>query len=213
MKRPDNMKTKVSSNNENDNDDSENLWISSTIRFIRRSKLEPLVFLHTSSATFMAIALNQMLQDKICLQTYGQSRDYCRHLSKADTSTTKDNILSSLSTWLSYKEYVVLIPGILAVMFIGSWCDAFPTGKRYCLLATILTQTMELLLFFFNAVFINWPLYWIIVSFLPPAFLGSGFGFETALISFAPVLYRDDERNMRFILMPLVASVGKYQCC
>ena len=207
-------------------------WVSTSIDFIRKSFLEPIIFLHAMSGSFMWVSLAQLFQDKVCLQVFDQPADYCKYLSTEENSILKDNILAEVSQWSTYKEYMVLIPGALSALFIGSWCDKYENGKRYCLLATCAAQVVEVSLFLANAIYMDarkylqWYLpltchslisyffmtavFLTIASYLPPAFFGQGFGFFTCLLSFIATHVENSEKATRMILMGLVGSVGQY---
>ena len=206
-------------------------WVSTSVKFIRRSFLEPIAFLHGLANTFLLVSLHQLFQDKICLQVFQQTTEYCRYIN-LENDELKDNIIAEVSVWSTYKEYMVLIPGAISALFIGSWCDKFKNGKRYCLIATCLAHLVEVSLFLANAIYMDarkylpWYLpltchrlisYFVmtavfltIASYLPPAFFGQGFGFFTCLFSFTSSHVDNSEKGTRFILIGLSGSVGQY---
>lgn len=185
-------------------------WVSSSITFIRRSVIEPVVFLSFLGFSLRAIAFTQLQQDKICLQKFNQSRAYCQFLSKAESSDLKDNIVASVATYATYKEFIVIIPGIITALYIGSWCDKFVKGNRYCLLSTSFAQLFENVLFLINALYMDADPAWTVVSFLPPSLFGNDFGTYTAIYAYVAVFAKDEEKGTRYILIPLAMTVGKY---
>ena len=130
-------------------------WTSSSLDFLRSSILEPIVLLHALAASVRNIAFLQIVQDKVCLQTFLQHPDYCRFLSTEEDSSLKDKIVASVSVYTTLKELLVIIPGIVTALFIGSWCDKFSNGKRYCLLSTTFCQLFESCLFLLNTAFMQ----------------------------------------------------------
>ena len=185
-------------------------WLSSAIAFIRRSFLEPIIFLNSIAWALTTVPLQQIVQDKICLQDFNQDREYCKVLSTAQDSTLKDEILSTASTFWTYKEYIVLVPQAISCLYIGSWCDRFKNGKRYCLLLTLMAMTIQNLLFLANAMFMDAAAYFTVASHLPSAFFGQGFGVYTCIYSFVATHVDNSEKVIRFILLELTSSVGKY---
>ena len=185
-------------------------WLSSAIAFIRRSFLEPIIFLNIIALVLTTVPLQQIVQDKICLQDFNQDREYCKVLSTAQDSVLKDNILSTTSTFWTYKQYIVLIPQAISCLYIGSWCDRFKNGKRYCLLLTLMAMTIQNLLFLANAMFMDVPAYFIVVAHLPCSFFGQGFGVLTCIFSFVATHVDNSEKVIRFILLELAASAGQY---
>lgn len=123
-------------------------WISD---FVKSSVLEPIVLLHSLAGAVRAIAILQLIQDKVCMQEFQQHEDYCRVLSSEGDCSLKDTILATASKYTSVKEILVIVPGIITALFIGSWCDRFTNGKRYCLLSTSFARLLESFLLLFNA--------------------------------------------------------------
>jgi hypothetical protein len=130
-------------------------WTSSSFDFLRSSILEPIVLLQSLAASVRAIALLQIIQDKVCLQTFLQNDEYCSVLSTEEDSSIKDRIVASVSIYTTFKEILVIVPGIITALFIGSWCDKFSNGKRYCLLSTTFCQFFESCLFLLNTAFME----------------------------------------------------------
>ena len=125
--------------------------LSKTIDFIKRSRLEPLIIGYDFSSALRNVATQQLIQDKICLRSYTESNDYCHLLSQANNSDTKEQIVTQVSQYLGYKELLIVIPSILSALFIGSWCDRFLNGKRYCMLSTTFSQFLENVFLLLNA--------------------------------------------------------------
>ena len=188
----------------------ESNWVSSSLTFLRRSVVEPVIFLNTLAVALRGIAFTQLQQDKICLQKFNQSRAYCEFLSTEEDSNLKDNIVSSVATYSTYKELLVLIPGVITALYIGSWCDTFVKGNRYCLLSTSFAQLFETILFLVNAVYMDADPVWTVVSFLPASIFGNDFGTYTAIYAYVAVFAKDNEKGTRYILIPLAMTVGEY---
>lgn len=123
--------------------------------FIRTSRLEPVVLLHGIAGGLRATPFHQLIQDKICLQDFNEPREYCHYLSQSKSSPLKDKILAEVATFTTFKEFAILIPAIITAFFIGSWCDKFTNGKRYCLLSSSFCQLFEGFLFLLNSIFMN----------------------------------------------------------
>ena len=185
-------------------------WVSSSLRFLRLSVVEPVVFLSMLGFVFRGIAFTQLQQDKICLQKFNQSRAYCAFLSTEEDSDLKDNIVASVATYSTYKEFLVIIPGVISALYIGSWCDKFVKGNRFCLLSTSFAQLFETILFLVNALYMDADPIWTVVSFLPPSFFGNDFGTFTAIYAYVAVSTEDNEKGTRYILIPLSLTVGEY---
>ena len=120
--------------------------------FVKSSVLEPTVLLHSLAGAVRAIAILQIIQDKVCIQEFEQHESYCRVLSSEEDCSLKDTILATVSKYTTLKELLVIVPGIITALFIGSWSDRFKNAKRYCLLSTSFARFLESFLLLFNAI-------------------------------------------------------------
>jgi hypothetical protein len=82
-------------------------------QFVRDSKLEPVVLLHSIAGGIRGTPFHQLIQDKICLQNFRQDNEYCYYLSQSKTSPLKDEILAEVATFTTYKEFAILIPAVI----------------------------------------------------------------------------------------------------
>jgi hypothetical protein len=180
------------------------------IDFIKRSKLEPLLFVHGFAISVRNIAIQQLLQDKICIEKYHEDREYCHYLSKQPQSDEKDDILGEVSEYLTYKEFLILIPSILSALFIGIWCDRYPKGKRYCLLSCCFAQFVETFLLLMNAINFYTSPWLTILSFLPASFFGNEFGLYTAAFGYISTSIKPSERALRFITIAIARNMCEY---
>ena len=186
-------------------------WWPIFIYYLKGSTVEFIISLYIFALLMQAMALPQLIQDKICMQLFSNqtSEEFCRHFAKTPNSHVKDAILAKGAILHTYKEYIIMIPGILSVLFIGSWCDRYPSGKRFCTLSTLTTQVIQSALFFLCAMTMDSSVYWIFVSMIPPAIFGNGVGFYTSLFAFMSVHIKDDkERAVRFITIGLAVSIA-----
>ena len=181
-----------------------------TLDFIKRSKLEPLLLVYGFAIAVRHIAIQQLLQDKICIEKYHEDREYCHYLSKQPVSEEKDDILADVSQYLTYKEFLVIIPYILSAIFTGIWCDRFPNGKRYCMLSCCFAQFVETFLLLMNAINFYAPPWLTILSFLPASFFGNDFGFYTAIYGYISTNIKPSERAFRFISITIVKNICEY---
>ena len=182
----------------------------STIEFIKRSKLEPLLFVNGFATAVRQVAIQQLLQDKLCIEKYHEDRDYCHYLSKQPETEEKDDILADVAQYLTYKEFIVIIPYIVSALFIGIWCDRFPNGKRYCMLSCSFAQFTETFLLLMNAINFYASPWLTILSFLPASFFGNDFGLFTAVYGYISTNIKPSERALRFITIAIVRNACKY---
>lgn len=76
------------------------------MQFLNQQKyflLETLTALYYASYSLSEIALDLLVQDKICLTKFNQTDTFCQHINKVTKSTIKDHILVDLSVFKVYK--------------------------------------------------------------------------------------------------------------
>ena len=108
---------------------------------INSLKIEPFVLIFVMSANVSEIARVQLIQDKICLNNYNQSRDFCIDLSKIrDTNDdpdysdeTKNKILADVAKLSTYIQIISTLPAFFYILFIGPFLDRYINGRRVVL--------------------------------------------------------------------------------
>ena len=69
--------------------------------FIKSLRVEPYLFIHMFAGSVATVTTGLLLQDKICVNIYGQSNDFCMHFDSIkpsdDPNKYKDKVLA-LST-------------------------------------------------------------------------------------------------------------------
>jgi hypothetical protein len=130
------------------------LW-RRTFDFLKRSRAEPLIIANDFAVALRTVAIQQLIQDKLCLEKYKETSEYCHELSEEADSTIKEDIVSDVSQYLGFKELIVIIPVLLSALFVGSICDRFVGGKRYCLLSCTFSQFLETSFLLLNAYYFD----------------------------------------------------------
>lgn len=174
----------------------------------RRLLVEMIAFLGTSGIAVRTITQQQLLQDKLCVQEFGCSSQYCRDLNHQPDSVLKDDILTQFSALLTLKELTILVPHILTVLLIGSWCDRYPNGRWFCMIAGAASLLLEILLMLLNAVFFDWSYALVILSHLPSSFFGSNLALLIVLYSYIVAHCPADERTLRLVVINVIQYVA-----
>jgi hypothetical protein len=78
--------------------------------FVKTLKVEPYLFLHMFAGSVASVTTTLLLQDKICVNIYGQSNNFCTDLNAIkpsdDPQGFKDKILST-STQFGLYRYLI----------------------------------------------------------------------------------------------------------
>ena len=153
--------------------------------------IEPYIF-------FMALSysgpIEQMQQDKLCLQTFRQSIDYCLNVSESKTSEMKLSILSQSNTLSLYATITYTTFGVIWCLLIGCLCDKHVKLRKPFLIMAAGSFLFENILGMFQVVFFNeLGIKMIIASNILPAFIGS---YEVGLtLSYAYIATHSTEAN------------------
>ncbi|XP_054158171.1 uncharacterized protein LOC128956477 [Oppia nitens] len=158
------------------------------------------------------ITTNQLIQDKICLNRYNQSVDYCVDISKVTTTTTatgaqainatsvvvaiKDSILGDLARFNIYTVNISTLPAFFYVLFIGSWTDSYVHGRKLVLLLSSLSYIGMFAGLLFNSIYFDLDIYYILLSYIPSALSG---GWPTVVLICYSYMSNNSSNEYRFI--------------
>jgi stalled ribosome rescue protein Dom34 len=117
--------------------------------------MELLVFFHFLAASLRNTAIHQLQQDKICMQNFNETEDFCHFLSSKTSSELKDEILASVAQYSMYREFIVMGPGIVTSLFVGIFCDRYRKGKKLSLVSTSFAQLFETVLLLINTFYMD----------------------------------------------------------
>lgn len=168
--------------------------------------IEPIVAMAMTAILARNSATQQLLQDKLCSFKYHLNDEYCLDLASQPDSRDKNHILTDVTAYMSGKELIALLPHLTLTLFAASWCDRYPNGRRYLIMASIVGQLLETILMMFNAVFYDWNYQIIIFSVIPSAFLGNGF--IMASYSYMSAKIVAEKRAVRFLVLDVFLNVG-----
>lgn len=179
----------------------------SALNFASNSVIEPIAFVIAFASAIRNLVRAALIQDKVCLQKFALPADFCRNIAEED-GPMKDEVLKAAASLVTTKELLILLPIVVNAIYIGSWCDRYPNGKRYCLIVNCFSLIFESFLLFLNSYFFDGHYIWTIIAFLPPAFFGSGFGVTTTIYSYISHMHHQSDRNMRFIVAQICSYLG-----
>jgi hypothetical protein len=160
-----------------------------------------------SAALIRNIVLQQLTQDKLCQFKFNQTAEFCISISSKESDPIKNEILSEMSSYLSLKESVTVVPVIILALFSGSWCDRFVNGRRYVLLIYLIGQILETALLLLNSIFYaQWDFRLILLSGIPTAMTGNGL--IIACCSFITATTNEKDRPVRFLIYEAFYCTG-----
>ncbi|KAI1280785.1 hypothetical protein HDE_13965 [Halotydeus destructor] len=181
-------------------------------RFVKQLKMEFFMFLLIVSGVFKGSVKKPLYQDKICTTVLHQPYSVCFNVTSSGYSAheaIKDEILKESLNYDVYADYITTIPSLIYAMFLGSWSDRFPKGRKIMMYAGCLGIFMGQAIDMVNVVFFNIPAPYLLVSILPSLFLGGGVALHTAINSQILNNTPKDMRALRMAVMQVILGVAR----
>ena len=130
--------------------------INKCLSFVYLLRIEPYLILTLFATSIKRVPLDQLIQDKICLQKYNLSKEFCYNLPQMDSSAAnysyKSLILSDSSEFSFFHALISTLPSIVWSLFIGSWTDRYINAKWILLLLAGLASSIESLLILLSCI-------------------------------------------------------------
>lgn len=171
------------------------------LSFILDLRFEPMIAISMFAFMFRLMAYQQLVQDKICNQTFNKTLEYCTILPSLTNDPEKNAILTKTTSFMTTKELVVLGPNLVMGMFVGSWCDRYNKGRRIVMMASIIGAFIESVLLLFNGYFFQWPVWLLLLTGIPTSILGNGLIIVS--VSYISTAVRAESRAFRFMLFEI----------
>lgn len=175
---------------------------------LKKFKCEPLVIFLFMSFGLRVVSMQQLLQDKVCLNEFSQSHEYCARISEMPKSSLKLNILNRYQVLLTYRTMLSFVAGNLLpfYIFVGGWCDRFgDSGRRWSMVTIILVNCVITLFSILNVIFMNWsPWTYILMTLSPLEDMTS----ITVIYSYITAHTSKEDRAQRMLLIQVMFLVG-----
>lgn len=128
--------------------------------FLSFLRLEVFVLFYMFTYYIKRVPLEQLVQDKICLQYYNLSSDYCTKLPELsrdnDIGGFKSKILKEATQFNFYHTIIATCPSVIWSLFIGSWMDKYVHARKILLIVSAIGAFSEVVLIGLNAFMFNW---------------------------------------------------------
>ena len=114
-------------------------------RFLCLLRIDFYFFLFLIGTYLIAIPVNQLVQDKICLNNLSLNSSICGNLNDvpSDAEQLKLIVLEKATLIKNYQIMVSLAPGIILSLFLGRWMDLYPGHIKYLLAFPCLGEVIQ----------------------------------------------------------------------
>lgn len=133
------------------------LAIVSTIR------IEPFIFLYMMCGSISVVTRSQLIQDKICMNNYNKSREFCIEINQNSNEEDQDTIgkiLGDVSETSIPFTILSTLPCIIYVLFVGPWIDNYAPGRKIILLLGASAYIGQFLVLWLNSYMFHWGNYY-----------------------------------------------------
>ena len=129
-------------NSESENSRSWRKYLS-----IQQLRVEPFILLYMFGYSLSALAVSQLVQDKLCRVNYDQSAAFCISINTPDfdhgAETIKSNILTEGAYITLYRTLLSTLPCIIWAVFLGPWSDTYVHGRKVIMIAGASAAALE----------------------------------------------------------------------
>lgn len=122
------------------------------IDFIKSSRSEPYLFLSGIFISLKVVVLQLMMQDKLCLNQYNQTREFCSILSTSPDSSSKNEIIGKASYYMTLVIMIQTLPGVIWSLFIGIGCDKFIKGRQIFMILSAVSGIADSIFLYWTAI-------------------------------------------------------------
>ena len=130
---------------------------------IQRLCVEPFILLYMIGYSLSAMAVSQLVQDKLCRVDYKQSAAFCISINNADfdhgAETIKSKIITDSTYITLYRTVISTVPCIVWAVFLGPWSDTYVHGRKLIMIAGATAAAIESFILILNAADFHSSLY------------------------------------------------------
>ena len=142
--------------------------LSNISHFLRLLSVEPLGFLTMFIFLFKKTAIDQMLQDKICLQRYRLPLRYCQQLpviqDHQDPFQLKSKILADVTQFQMYLAIGSAFPVFGISLLIGPFIDKYGPAKRLLFIYASIIYLLDSISYLINSFWFDIDYRFLIIS-------------------------------------------------
>lgn len=114
---------------------------------LQNLRVEPFILLYMIGYSLSAMAVSQLVQDKLCRVDYDQTAAFCISINSANfdhgAESIKSEIITSGAYITLYRTLLSTLPCIVWVVFLGPWSDNYVHGRKFIMVAGATAAAIE----------------------------------------------------------------------
>lgn len=125
------------------------------LELINLLRIDVFMFVYIFGYMLPNVTLNQLVQDKVCLNELKYDRNFCLNLQAAEPQfeIQKNRVLEYATTLKNYQTLIATTPGVVLSLFIGYWIDSYPSHLKYLLSAPAVGAIIQALLVIYDCIY------------------------------------------------------------
>lgn len=175
-------------------------------KYLAKVSIEPVMCLYIIGVRLPEIPIENLLIYKVCRQEHYNTTVCDNLLSDNQYFFDKVIVQQSLADWKIYIDLMLSVPMLFLSIVVGPWSDKF--GRKAPLLVPILGRIISALCLIANVYYIDAPVVYLIVSFLPSAILGSNI-VNIISCSYISDITKKSSRTIRLAVMTFIMYLGE----
>lgn len=205
---------------------------------VQQLRVEPFILLYMFGYSLSAMAVSQLVQDKLCRVDYDQTAAFCISINSANfdhgAESIKSNIITSGAYITLYRTLLSTLPCIVWAVFLGPWSDTYVHGRKFIMIAGASAAALESFILIINAAdfnasrFLSLPVvcdscpmynffvffftvgaYIVLFAFIPSALSGGIIATLMAIYAYCSATSDKTTRSTRFAIVEICFWIGK----
>ncbi|KAH9399508.1 hypothetical protein TYRP_017920 [Tyrophagus putrescentiae] len=174
---------------------------------VQQLRVEPFILLYMFGYSLSAMAVSQLVQDKLCRVDYDQTAAFCISINSANfdhgAESIKSNIITSGAYITLYRTLLSTLPCIVWAVFLGPWSDTYVHGRKFIMIAGASAAALESFILIINAADFNASAYIVLFAFIPSALSGGIIATLMAIYAYCSATSDKTTRSTRFAIVEI----------
>ncbi|XP_015790025.1 proton-coupled folate transporter-like [Tetranychus urticae] len=185
---------------------------------VKLLRIDVFYFLATLSTLLPEIALNQLIQDKYCINKYSLNESVCLNLETAGPAydRVRNDVLKDTTTLKMHFTLMTTIPAIILSLILGYWMDKYPGHLRYLAGVASLAVICQNVMIIIQCLHFEMDADSLLWTYLVPVFTGSSIIISIGTFTYATRKTPAKFRAVRFTIieiclfaaMPIASLLG-----
>ncbi|XP_053202988.1 uncharacterized protein LOC128387746 [Panonychus citri] len=180
------------------------------VELIKLLRIDVFFLLAVFGAYMPSVTVNQLAQDKFCINTYSVNQSICMNLenSGTDYESLRNKVLEKGTTLKMYTTIITSLPGFFFALVLGYWMDTYPGHIRYLLGMVPFSMVIQNLIIIYQCFHFEIAPISLLYAYIAPALSGSLVVIMTGSYTYTTRKTPAKYRALRFAILELFLFVA-----